>query len=214
MGAWGAGAFDNDDALDFVSEIASLADLEAQLTAAGTEGEIEADHAARILVAGECVAAMRGHRHKSMPDDLAKTVLGFGKPSMDLLETMHNNVSAVIARSELTELWAEEGSGEWQREMTGLIERLTKPAKKPRKPRKKKPQANLSPCMFCDKPMGDDAFHMIDVTLNDDEISSMRMGGWVHLACLNAALHPKHMIQNWQLDDEMLEHIMAKIKRD
>ena len=68
--------------------------------------------------------------------------------------------------------------------------------------------------MFCDKPMGDGEFHMLDVTVHEDEISSSKRGGWVHLQCLNAALHPRHMIQNWQFDDELLEFVMRKLKEE
>ncbi|WP_340588041.1 DUF4259 domain-containing protein [Erythrobacter alti] len=211
MGAWGAASFENDTALDFASEIQTLADVESAFVAEGAE-EIDADTASRVIVAAESVAAMRGHRSPGMPDDLAAKVDRFGKCSIGLYDTARNNLSAVMSRGELLELWVEEGSGEWNRAVTDLLERLNKPAVKRKKPakRKKKPQSNPSACMFCDKPMGEGAFHMIDITVNDDEISAMKMGGWVHLQCLNAALHPRHMMQTWDFDDELLDHFLKK----
>ncbi|MFN2099481.1 DUF4259 domain-containing protein [Altererythrobacter sp. MF3-039] len=216
MGAWGAGSFDNDTAMDFVADIEALDDIRGAFRASNEKGhaliveEIDSDLSCQIIVAAECVAAMRGHRSKDMPRELAKRVHGFGKPSLELYELARNNVSAVMSRSELCDLWAESDSGDWNRAMTELMERLGKPKEKVKKPRKKKATPNPSPCMFCDKPMGDGAFHQLDVTISDDEISSMRMGGWIHLQCLNAALHPKHMIQSWPFDDELLDWIVAR----
>lgn len=196
MGAWGAGSFENDAALDYVGEIGDLSDVEAALNVAGIEA-IDADEASRVIVAAECVAAMRGHSHGDIPAELAAKATGWGKPSLALFNQARDNLSAVMSRGELLELWVEEGSGDWNRAVTDLMERLNRPQAKPKKPAKKKPKTpNPSPCMFCDKPMGDGEFHMLDVTVHEDEISSSKRGGWVHLQCLNAALHPRHMIQN------------------
>lgn len=211
MGAWGAGSFENDAALDFASEIASVADLDQAFAAVAGLEYIEADEGTRAIVAGECVAAMRGHALPDLPDDLAATVQSFGKCPVELYEKARDGVSAVLGRSELVELWAEAGDKDWNVAVTDLLERLNKPARKAKKPLKKKgPPPNPSPCMFCDEPMGDGQFHMIDITVDEDEISSMKMGGWVHLKCLNAALHPKHMIQAWKIDEDLLEHILSK----
>lgn len=51
---------------------------------------------------------------------------------------------------------------------------------------------------------------MLDLTISTDDISTMKQGGWVHLQCLNAALHPNHMIQTWTFDDELLEWTMKQ----
>lgn len=210
MGAWGPGSFENDDALDFVAEIETLADIEAALCALGSE-YIEVDEAARVVVAAECVAALRGHPSPALPDELARRLPAMGQCPIDLYSDARENLSAVMSRGELLELWTEEGSGVWNRAITELMERLNQPAAKVKAPRrKKKPTPNPSPCMFCDQPMGEGAFHMLDVVLSDDEFSTSRRGGWVHLQCLNAALHPKHMIQNWQFDEELLDHFMNK----
>ena len=216
MGAWGAGSFDNDAAMDFAVEIESLDDVERAFVAANDRGhalivdEIDADISCRIIVAAECVAAMLGHRAKELPQDLAEKVHGWGKPSIALFELARNNVSSVMSRSELCELWAEDGSGDWNVAMTELMERLNKPQTKAKKALRKKVAPNPSPCMFCDEPMGDGAFHQLDITIDETDISTVKYGGWIHLRCLNAALHPKHMIQTWLLDDELIDWIVAR----
>ena len=218
MGAWGSGSFENDTALDFAGGVESVADLENAFDLDGVE-EIDADMACEMVAAAECVAAMRGHPLKDMPDDLAERVAAFGKPSMALFDQARDRVSAVMGGSELTELWAEaepDVKAAFNAAMTDLMERLGKPAKKPGKAakRKKKPAFNNSPCSFCGEPMGEEEFHQFDITVHSDDISTMRNGGWAHISCLNAALHPSHMIQTWQMDDELLEFVMQKIERE
>lgn len=218
MGAWGAGSFENDAALDCAAEITSVADLERIFAETGDPEVLDADQGCRIVAAAECVAAMRGHRLTGMPEDLAERVCGFGKPSLELFDTARNQVSlAMMEISELTELWAEadpEDRAAFNVAMTDLMERLNKPQKSARKPRKKKPVFNRSPCSFCGEAMGEVEASMFDITVAADDISTMKMGGWAHIKCLNAALHPQHMIQNWEMDDELLEFVMQKIERE
>ena len=216
MGAWGSGSFENDDALDYAGEIATVADLERALVVAGTE-YVEVTEACQVVVAAECVAAMRGYPSDGMPAELAERVHGFGKPSMELFDKARDNLSAVISRSELGDLWAEADPADraaYNVAMTDLMERLGKPAKTSRKPAKaaKRPAFNHSPCSFCGEPMGEVEASMFDITVAADDISSMRLGGWAHIKCLNAALHPRHLIQNWEMDDELLDFVMKKLE--
>lgn len=215
MGAWGAGSFENDAAMDFVAEIESLDDLAAALLREDPEAEIDADEASRIIVVAECAAALRGHPCEGFPDELADKLASTGR-SKALEEDSRNLLSAVIGHSELSELWVESGAAEWNVAMTDLIERLgRKPisakGKAKRKTAKKKPHFNNSPCSFCNEPMGEEQDHQFNITLLSDEISSMSMGGWAHIKCLNAALHPRHLIQDWKFDDEDIEAAVDKL---
>ena len=215
MGAWGAGSFENDAAMDFVAEINSLDDLSAALQRDDPEAEIDADAASRIIVVAECAAALRGHPCEDFPEELAEKLSGIGQSKM-LTDDSRDLLSVVIAGSELTELWAEAGASEWNKAMTDLIERLgRKPvgakAKSAKRKAKKKPQINRSPCAFCGEEMGEGAFTQFDITLEEDDISSMRQGGWAHLKCLNAALHPRHMIQHWKFDEEDIQAAVDKL---
>lgn len=209
MGVWGTGSFENDDALDFADEIQSVDDLTNEVRLHDVGAALEVDKACRVVVVGECVAAMRGHRHQDMPDDLAQTVHAFGPPPDELFDNARDSVSMVISDSELSDLWAESDErADFNLAMTDLIDRLNQPLATAKKPAKKAAKPNLSPCWICGKEMGQE-FTSISVTL--DPQAGMSQGGSVHLACLNSALHPKYLIQDWQFDDEMIARMTGDI---
>jgi hypothetical protein len=197
MGAWGPGAFENDTALDFVPGIQRVQDLADALTARAAGESIDADTACRIVVVAECVAAMRGHPSDDLPDVLAERLGTFGTPSRSLFHHARAQLGAVISRSELMELWVESDPSPFNLAMHDLLERLNLPpadGRKPRRPRKK-PVTNNSPCAFCDQPMGENQFSQFNIVLDYGDGTPVTCGGWAHHRCLNAALHPKHMIR-------------------
>lgn len=209
MGAWGAGPFENDDALDFVPEINALEVIEKELRLHDAGNEIEADHASRIIVAGECVAAMRGHPCVGFPEELGARIETFGAPNDDLFDNARDAVSLVISNSELSDLWAESDDRAAFNRATGdLIHRLNQPQGSDKVVETKEARPNLSPCWICGAPMGSE-FTSISVTLDPQD--GVSQGGSVHLACLNGALHPRYMIQDWQFDDEMLARFTQDI---
>lgn len=212
MGAWGAGAFENDDALDFAGGVTTVDDIAAAFIT--WEGEIiEADVASAIVAAAECVAAMLGRPSEDLPDGLATRLRAFGRPDATLLETARDNLSAVISSSELTELWAEaDDPSAFNRAITGLIDRLNPeiPAAKPAG-RARKPDFNPSPCVFCNKPMGEENFSSFDISLDLGGGHPVRLGKWAHLECLNARLHPAHIVQAWKTDPATLEDDVARL---
>jgi hypothetical protein len=173
--------------------------------------KIDADTASMIIAAAECVAAMLGRPADDLPENLAARLNGFGKPEAALLEATRNHVSMVISHSELSELWAEaDNPHAFNFAMTGLIDRLNPDIKpKARKDRKKKPPFNASPCAFCNKPMGEEEFGMFELSVNLDG-TPVRFGKWAHLSCLNARLHPAHIVQIWKSDPEAIQ---ADVKR-
>jgi hypothetical protein len=204
MGTWGPRAFENDVALDFVAEIQTAQDLADALTVRTRDEPIDADTACRIVVVAECVAAMRGHPPDDMPDALAARLATFGKPSKSLFHHSRSHLSAVMMRSELMELWAEDDPAPFNLAMHDLLERLNLPpadASKRKPPAKKKPAMNRSPCSFCAEPMGEGQFSQFAITLDDGDGNLVTHGGWAHHRCLNAALHPKHMIRVYRNDE-------------
>lgn len=202
MGAWGPGAFENDAALDFLPEIESAQDLAASLTIRSPDQPIDVDTACRIVVVAECVAAMRGHPCDDLPDELAEKLATFGKPSRSLFHHARDHLSAVMIRSELMELWAEDDPGPFNLAMHDLLERLNlPPTDTPRERPKKKSVHNASPCSFCDEPMGEDEFSQFSIILDHGDGNPMSRGGWAHHRCLNAALHPKYMIRVYKNDE-------------
>jgi hypothetical protein len=211
VGAWGAGGFENDTALDFVATIERVDDLIAALASKSGE-KIDADTASTIIAAAECVAAMLGRPADDIPEDLAVRLSGFGRPQAALLEKTRNQVSLVISHSELSDLWAESGNaGQFNLAMTGLIDRLNPDIKPPpKKGRAKKPPFNRSPCAFCNKPMGEQAFGMFEISVDLGDGHPVRIGKWAHLPCLNARLHPAHIVQGWRSDPEAIQ---AEVKR-
>ncbi|MEL7197999.1 MAG: DUF4259 domain-containing protein [Pseudomonadota bacterium] len=210
MGAWGTGPFENDDALDFASEIGDIAALESVVADAEEADFIEADQASRCLVVAECVAASSGHPHADIPEELAATIAALGPLPQSLVESAREAVS-IVTTSELAELWAEsDDRANWNGEIHNLIERLNAPVLERRKAAMEaskpsdKPSPNPAPCMICGEVIGMDDYSEISITI-DSGYGPFRQGGCVHLACLNRALHPAFMIQNWQFDDAALD---------
>ncbi len=216
MGTWGAGAFENDAALDFVPEIETAQDLAEALTIRTPDQPIDADTACRIVVVGECVAAMRGHPCDDLPDALAERLATFGKPSKSLFHHARDHLSAVMIRSELMELWAESDPSPFNLAMHDLLERLNLPAADApkRKSSRKKPAMNKSPCSFCGEPMGEAQFSQFSIALDLGDGIPMTHGGWAHLRCLNAALHPRYMIRVYKndepVDPDELDRLLEK----
>ncbi|MEL6531155.1 MAG: hypothetical protein AAFQ27_14440, partial [Pseudomonadota bacterium] len=157
----------------------------------------------------ECVAAMRGHPNPQLPHELAQRLEAFGEPSDDLFDDARDSVSLVISSSELTDLWAESNDrAGFGRAMTDLIDRLNQPVGERQSQPRQDIANNASPCWICGKEMG--AEHTsISVTLNPE--MGMSQSGSVHLSCLNAALHPRFLIQDWQFDDAMLDRFTSDI---
>ena len=205
MGTWGPRAFENDAALDFAAAIRTPQDLADALVIRTPDQPIDADAACRIVVVAECVAAMRGHRSDDLPQGLAERLATFGKPSKSLFHHARDHLSAVMLRSELMELWAEDDPAPFNLAMHDLLERLNlPPADTPkREPPKKKPVINHSPCSFCDEPMGEEQFSQFSIVLDNGDGVPMTHGAWAHHRCLNAALHPKHMIRIYKNDEPL-----------
>ncbi len=203
MGTWGPGAFENDVALDFAAAITTAKDLADALTIRSPDQPIDADAACRIVVVAECVAAMRGHPSDDLPDSLAERLAGFGRPSRSLFHHARDHLSAVMLRSELMQLWAESDPRPFNLAMHDLLERLNRPPAEPasRPAPGKKPPRNNSPCSFCDQPMGEAEFSQFSITLDHGDGLPLTRGGWAHHRCLNAALHPKHMIRVYRNDE-------------
>jgi hypothetical protein len=113
MGAWGPGSFQNDDALDWVWELANGGEgvvrsaLQTVISAKGTY-DAETGAACNALAAAEVVAAMRGRPCESVPQR-AEEWLGSAKrpPAPDLVDLARRAVERVRSDSELKECWDE-----------------------------------------------------------------------------------------------------------
>jgi hypothetical protein len=132
MGAWGAGSFENDDALDWLAEFCESPDekriMDALSLVANVDaaGYLEAPECSTGLAAAELVAALKGKPASNLPEE-AKECLSTLKfsPKADLAPLALKTVDRIITNSELKELWEESGDpGEWYSALDDLRERL------------------------------------------------------------------------------------------
>lgn len=137
MGAWGAGSFENDDALDWLFDLKTrgaphVAEAITSITSLADTGYIEAPDATIALAAAEVIAAVRTGDEGRLPDDAreALTALRGGGRIEALSDPLltskaHAAVSRILARSELQELWDETDDAEaWRGAVSGLLGRL------------------------------------------------------------------------------------------
>ncbi|WP_066557273.1 DUF4259 domain-containing protein [Croceicoccus bisphenolivorans] len=207
MGAWGAGSFENDTALDWADELASADDVGKVFTDLPPfDGmtDLDADDASRVIAAAEAVATMMGRIADDVPEELREMLSG-KEPSPDLIEMARNCVSRVMSKSELLDLWSEDeaGSEEFGRAITALVDRLNPDMSwdRPTKEEVEKQAGPITPCVFCDEGMAEGEMFYLgfrDYSTRDGLFSEQ--GLYCHLKCLNAKLHPRHMVQNWKFD--------------
>jgi hypothetical protein len=217
MGAWGAGSFENDTAMDWAGSIQSLADVRRpferlkEVTDASKSGGshvVDSDFASELIAAAEAVAMLMGRRSRDFPEELIQRLADAGEPDDLLFHQARNAVSHVMRTSELAELWeeaAEEtGVNEWLAEITGLIDRLNPDIEfTPPEPEKIERQAGgpVGTCAGCDRPVERDSLFGMNIHDYSDRMSFSR-GLWFHLPCLNARLHHKHAIMDFKFDPD------------
>lgn len=133
MGAWGAGNFENDTALDWVWELQESADLAvveaAIVDVLDCSDDLDADLGCIGLAAAEVVAALKGKPADGLPEEVSQWVETHGAPPGDML--VADSLAAVHKIrnddiSELKELWEEDGDLplEWYAVLDDLIARL------------------------------------------------------------------------------------------
>lgn len=129
-GTWGVGNFDNDQAVDQASnwaEAGTAAGIKQALQAVDNESYIERTVAENALVAAEVVAASLGKQSPDLPDDLRDW--SRNQPQADL-QAMSSLARAALKhirdpeRSELYELWDEQGVEQWLPTLVDLESRL------------------------------------------------------------------------------------------
>lgn len=131
MGAWGTGSFENDSASDWVYELEAARDigpvraaLEAVLAAA--RDDLDAEVATTGLAAAEVVAALNGRAGPAIPEEVRDWVAHHpSETASELLASARDAVDAILADSELRDLWEEsEEFLAWQADVAELRVRL------------------------------------------------------------------------------------------
>ncbi len=141
MGAWGIGAFENDDALDWVGDLAAdegWAPVEDVLQYIGP-GEPPVRACTRALAAAELVAAGRGHPLANLPESIVQWLgMVAAAPPEQLVPRFIAAIETIRTASELRALFKEAGDiRSWSAELRRLATRLSKkpcPVKKDRPP--------------------------------------------------------------------------------
>ncbi|HEY0036360.1 MAG TPA: DUF4259 domain-containing protein [Longimicrobium sp.] len=128
MGAWGAGSFDNDDAVDWLADLEHARDLtpiDAAFAAVTGEGETGEADASVALAAAEVVAAIDGSPLADLPGEIVDWLASVGPPpDPGLTERARAAVQRVRSSSGLKGLWGEGDPAEWYGHIDDLLRRL------------------------------------------------------------------------------------------
>lgn len=132
MGAWVASAFENDDALDWVSELeGGTVDLVRFGLAVTKSDHLESPDGSVAIAAAEVVAASVGSPAASLPASVTRWVeaRGASVADSDVVLALAALARVTGENSELAELWAEGDDREWSQSVEDLRSRLSAAAK-------------------------------------------------------------------------------------
>ncbi|HEY0026197.1 MAG TPA: DUF4259 domain-containing protein [Longimicrobium sp.] len=128
MGAWGAGSFDNDDAVDWLADLEHARDLtpiDAALAAVTGEGEPGESDASVAIAAAEVVAAIDGRPLADLPGEIVDWLASAcPRPDPALTERSRAAVQRIRSSSGLKVLWGEGEPAEWYGHIEDLLRRL------------------------------------------------------------------------------------------
>ena len=128
MAAWGYGALEDDQGLDWIGDFLKAPSVNAIRNAFSTA--LQADDreswiAAGALAAAEVVAALNGQASPKLADDVVVWVDGQPAADSALLAAARKTVKKVFADSELREIWeGDEQLDPWRAAMKELLSRL------------------------------------------------------------------------------------------
>src|SRR5260370_9823941 len=129
MGAWGSGSFDNDDAVNFLSELRAKEVSDISEILSGIEkqtGYIEAPECSVVIAAAEVIAASKGAPTSKASPEIAAWIKE-KRPTIvpELVSSALKAVGRLKTDSELKELWDEAGRlQEWHDRIDDLAQRL------------------------------------------------------------------------------------------
>jgi hypothetical protein len=131
MGAWGFGAFDNDDAMDWIAELEESEDgavLEDALSAIPTDDSeyVEAPECSIAVAAAEVVAALAQHPSADLHEQVRDWVKNKPAPDERLRRRAHEVIARILRSSELKDLWSDGSDAEaWTASLHDLQRRLS-----------------------------------------------------------------------------------------
>ena len=135
MGTWAVGSFGNDDAMDWLGDLAELKPdqrparvlvaLETAIDERVGDGYAEADTDCNALAAAEVLATALGRPPAEPPEDLTAVANQLDEPDEDLIQIALNVVQVILGGGELYDLWAEtDDFDQWRAEVEHLRGRL------------------------------------------------------------------------------------------
>ncbi|MEP3196442.1 MAG: DUF4259 domain-containing protein [Lentilitoribacter sp.] len=162
MGAWGAGSFSNDTALDYVEDLNGFDAVFETISHFSVQKKepLDADDASIALAACDLLAIVIGRPPAEVPDIAALDDLKDQAVTSDQLKKARALIKVIAKSSELSELWAEDDDSEWQSALDDLLLRLTpskpykasKAEKVPNEPGKEQlPDDFLGYCYLCNE---------------------------------------------------------------
>jgi hypothetical protein len=129
-GAWGAGSFENDSALDWLTQCerkGSLRFIEATIEVANKQSYIEVDEGSALVAAAEVVAAVAGRPNSKPAKNLANCT---AKITLEEANKLAAKARTALERvmdtkkSELAQLWKEQNAQSWLAAISDLKNRL------------------------------------------------------------------------------------------
>ncbi len=130
MGASGHGPFDNDDAMDWVAELAEADDesiLAEALEAVSLDEDdyVEAPEASIAIASAEVIAALLDQPADELPEEVWEYVERQRGVKPSLVKLARKAVTRVFKDSELRELWEDSDDFEsWKDSVEDLLSRL------------------------------------------------------------------------------------------
>jgi hypothetical protein len=131
MGTWNEGAFDNDDASDFIDDLAEAPDWRTVIQmldhVTKSAGYLEAPEGQMAVAAAAIVAAAVGDV-AILPDDRRDLTAALGAPPQGAVALARSALARVVApASELDELWQEgDDHDAWLTQIAALQTTLSK----------------------------------------------------------------------------------------
>ena len=130
METWGDGAFENDAGSDLVLDLKQAKGTKILKDAFinAKAGGWDSDDCQSAVAAAEIVAAMKGAPSPKLPKDALAWVKRQNQPPGEPLVAQARDVlRAILANSELKEIWQETGNAKpWVENMQELLRRLSK----------------------------------------------------------------------------------------
>jgi hypothetical protein len=130
MGTWGAGSFENDDALDWLDELLETNDaslIEETLKFVLDQGDeyLEAPEASRAVAAVQIIAAANNAACPDLPEDAKLWIRLHPIKSKSVIQLASRVLHRIKTSSELKELWEESDYFlEWTKVINDLEMRL------------------------------------------------------------------------------------------